>query len=107
MEWQIKIVLNVTIILIIVATNDGRSLFVNYEEIKNSRHSNTACSQCHTEVNVSHNRPCETIKNAVDCSACHAEIGVRICNKYAMELLLQNEIQMHPIVRNAMELMEP
>jgi len=66
----------------IVASDDGRSLFVNYEEIKNSEHSNTACSQCHTEVNVSHKRPCETIENEVDCSACHAEIG----SEYAMSM---------------------
>ena len=59
----------------IVATDDGRSLFVNYEEIKDSRHTNIACSQCHSEVNISKKRPCESIKNKVDCSSCHAEVG--------------------------------
>jgi hypothetical protein len=59
----------------LVASKDGRSLFVNYNEIKNSRHMNTACSQCHSEVNVSKHRPCETIQNKVDCAACHEEVG--------------------------------
>ena len=58
----------------IVATDDGRSLFVNYAELKNSRHTGTACSQCHTEVNVSKKRPCETIQKSVDCASCHAEV---------------------------------
>jgi len=58
----------------LVSSKDGRSLFVNYTEISNSRHSKTACSQCHTEVNVSKHRPCETIQSKVDCSACHEEV---------------------------------
>lgn len=60
----------------LVSSKDGRSLFVNYSELKNSRHMNTACSQCHSEVNVSKHRPCETIQNKVDCAACHEEIGI-------------------------------
>ena len=60
----------------LVSSKDGRSLFVNYTEISNSRHSKTACSQCHTEVNVSKHRPCETIQSKVDCSACHEEVGL-------------------------------
>jgi hypothetical protein len=66
----------------IVASDDGRSLFINYAELKESRHTNMACSQCHTEVNVSHTRPCESIKNKVDCSSCHAEIG----SEYAISM---------------------
>jgi hypothetical protein len=66
----------------LVASDDGRSLFVNYDELKHSRHTNMACSQCHTEVNVSHKRPCETIKSKVDCSSCHAEIG----SEYAISM---------------------
>ncbi len=59
----------------LVATDDGRSLFVNYDEIKSSKHTTIACSQCHTEVNVSKLRPCETIVSEVDCSSCHAQVG--------------------------------
>jgi len=59
------------------ASDDGRSLFVNYEEIKNSRHTGTSCAQCHTEVNVSKKRACETIQNKVDCSSCHAEVATQ------------------------------
>jgi len=57
------------------SSKDGRSLFVEYGEILQSRHANVHCSQCHSEVNASHTRPCETIKNKVNCSSCHAEIG--------------------------------
>jgi hypothetical protein len=57
------------------ASKDGRSLFVNADELNHSRHAKTACSQCHSDVNASHARPCETIQKKVDCAACHAEIG--------------------------------
>ncbi len=54
---------------------DGRSLFVDAAEVAGSKHGKTACSQCHSEVNASHVRPCETITKKVDCASCHAEIG--------------------------------
>ena len=54
---------------------DGRSLFVPVEQVANSRHAKVACSQCHSEVNASRVRPCETIAHPVDCSRCHEEIG--------------------------------
>ena len=59
----------------LVSSKDNRSLFVNYTELKNARHSTIACSQCHSEVNISRHRPCETITMKVDCSACHSEVG--------------------------------
>lgn len=54
---------------------DGRSMFVNVQEVAGSRHAKVACSQCHSEVNASRVRACETIKNKVDCSKCHEEVG--------------------------------
>ncbi len=59
---------------------DGKSMYVNLDEVNHSRHSlegtqKVACSQCHSEVNASHVRPCETITHAVDCTSCHDEIG--------------------------------
>jgi hypothetical protein len=57
------------------ASKDGRSLVVRADDLSHSRHSKTACSQCHSEVNASHVRPCETITKKVDCASCHAEIG--------------------------------
>jgi uncharacterized protein with PIN domain len=54
---------------------DGRSMFVSAPELVGSRHSKVACSQCHSGVNASRVRPCETIASKVDCSSCHAEIG--------------------------------
>ena len=59
----------------ITSSKDGRSLVVKPEEVKGSRHAKTACSQCHSGVNASHLRPCETITQKVDCSSCHAEVG--------------------------------
>lgn len=59
----------------IVASNDGRSLYVDFVKIEGSKHNKIACSQCHTEVNASKVRACQTIKNKVDCSSCHSEIG--------------------------------
>jgi uncharacterized protein with PIN domain len=55
--------------------SDGRAMFVNASELADSRHVKVACSQCHSEVNASRIRPCETITHRVDCTACHAEIG--------------------------------
>jgi uncharacterized protein with PIN domain len=57
------------------SSKNGRSLFVDASELTHSRHANVACSQCHSEVNASHVRPCDSISKPVDCSACHAEIG--------------------------------
>ncbi|MBZ5527332.1 MAG: cytochrome c3 family protein [Acidobacteriia bacterium] len=54
---------------------DSRSMFVPAAELAGSRHSKIACSQCHSEVNASRLRPCETITRPVDCTACHEEIG--------------------------------
>ncbi len=54
---------------------DGRSMFVKADEVENSRHAKVACSQCHSEVNVSKVRPCEAIKNPVDCTKCHEAVG--------------------------------
>lgn len=59
----------------LVTTEDGRSLFINYNELKSSKHNTIACSQCHSEVNVSKLRPCETIVSKIDCSSCHAQVG--------------------------------
>ena len=55
--------------------HDGRSMLVNEPEVAGSRHAKIACSQCHSEVTVSHVRPCETITHKVDCSKCHESVG--------------------------------
>jgi hypothetical protein len=54
---------------------NGTSLFVNYSELGGSKHAKVACSQCHTQVNPSYLRPCESITSHVDCTICHAEVG--------------------------------
>ena len=57
------------------SSKDGRTLYVQGEQLGFSRHSKVSCSQCHSEVSVSHLRPCETITKKVDCSSCHAELA--------------------------------
>jgi hypothetical protein len=54
---------------------DGRAMFVKVQEVARSRHARVACSQCHSEVNASRVRACETITKKVDCSKCHEEVG--------------------------------
>jgi hypothetical protein len=56
-------------------TSDGQSMYVNLNEVTHSRHSKVACSQCHSQVNASRVRPCETITHGVDCTTCHDEVG--------------------------------
>ena len=58
----------------IKSSKDGHSLFVNYSEVKNSRHAKIACSQCHSGVKPSHIRPCDDLTTLVDCSSCHTAI---------------------------------
>jgi len=57
------------------ASKDGRPLFVQVAELLPSRHAKISCSQCHSGINASRVRPCETITLKVDCASCHAEIG--------------------------------
>jgi hypothetical protein len=55
---------------------DGRSMFVQASEVAGSTHLKIACSQCHSDVNASRVRPCETITSKVDCSKCHEQVGL-------------------------------
>ncbi len=70
---------------------DGRSLFVRMDEKIQSRHAKTACSQCHSEVNASHVRPCETITKKVDCASCHAEVGQQYVKSTHGQLIAKND----------------
>ncbi len=56
---------------------DGRRMYVAASEVASSRHAKIACSQCHSDVNASRVRPCETIVSKVECSKCHEEIGTQ------------------------------
>jgi len=56
---------------------DGRSMFVKADEVRGSKHAKVACSQCHSEVNASRVRACETITKKVDCSKCHEDQGLQ------------------------------
>jgi hypothetical protein len=59
----------------ITSSKDGRSLRVKADELVQSIHVKTACSQCHTGVTPSRVRPCETLKQKVDCASCHAGVA--------------------------------
>ncbi len=71
---------------------DGRSLFVDAAEVSSSRHAKIACSQCHSEVNASRVRACETITQKVDCSKCHEEIGQQYQRSRHGQLLAANDV---------------
>jgi hypothetical protein len=70
---------------------DGRSMAVNAPEIADSRHAKISCSQCHSEVTVSHVRPCETITHKVDCSKCHDAVGVDYGQSIHGQLTAKND----------------
>jgi len=64
-------------------SNEGdRSLFVMEEEFAASVHGRkiVACTQCHTGITVSTDRPCLTVEKKVDCSICHED---QVSNYYA------------------------
>jgi hypothetical protein len=73
------------------ASKGGRTLFVQANELLSSRHTKVSCSQCHSEVNASHVRACETIKNKVDCASCHAEVGQQYQKSMHGQLLAKND----------------
>ncbi len=70
---------------------DGRPLFVAVEQVRQSRHAQVACSQCHSGVNVSRKRPCETLTQKVDCESCHAEVGQQYEKSIHGQLLTRND----------------
>lgn len=70
---------------------DGRSLYVPVEDVRQSRHAQTSCSQCHSGVNVSRRRPCETLTQKVDCESCHAEVGQQYEASIHGQLLTRND----------------
>ncbi len=70
---------------------DGRPLAVHAGELAASGHAKVACSQCHSEVNASRVRSCETITRKVDCTACHEEIGQQFLRSKHGQLLAQGE----------------
>ncbi|MBS4029797.1 MAG: hypothetical protein KGZ58_14330 [Ignavibacteriales bacterium] len=75
----------------LTSSKDGRTLFVNFEEKQHSKHAKISCSQCHSEVNASHLRPCETITKKVECSSCHEEVGQQYQKSTHGELFAKND----------------
>ncbi len=74
-----------------LVARDGRPMAVDAAELQRSRHVKVACSQCHSGVNVSRRRPCETITTKVDCGACHTEIAQQYARSQHGKLLLDGD----------------
>src|SRR3989338_6896968 len=55
------------------ASADGRSLYVNNDDVEKSMHAKTSCAQCHNEISPAEERACSTIKNKVNCAICHSD----------------------------------
>ncbi|HVO09544.1 MAG TPA: cytochrome c3 family protein [Vicinamibacteria bacterium] len=72
-------------------SKDGRAMFVDASEVQHSRHAKVACSQCHSGVNASRLRPCETVTAKVDCGACHTEIAQQYVRSRHGRLLLDGD----------------
>jgi hypothetical protein len=77
---------------------DGRGMFVRADDVAGSIHAHprtqaapVACSQCHSEVNVSRVRPCETITHPVDCTKCHEDQGQQYQRSKHGQLLAAND----------------
>ncbi len=75
----------------LVSSKDGRSMVVNASELAHSKHLKTSCSQCHSGVNISRRRPCETLVQKVDCSTCHAEVGQQYQKSTHGQLVMNND----------------
>ena len=75
----------------IKASRDGRSLQVRASDLAGSRHAQVACSQCHSEVNASRVRACETITRPVECSSCHAEVAQQYQKSTHGQLLAKSD----------------
>jgi predicted CXXCH cytochrome family protein len=71
--------------------SDGRSMFVDEQEHQSSRHAKVACSQCHSGVNASRTRACETITQQVDCGSCHTEIAQQYAGSQHGKLLIKGD----------------
>ncbi|TAN36959.1 MAG: hypothetical protein EPN23_07570 [Verrucomicrobia bacterium] len=76
----------------IKSSHDGRSLRVDTDEIKASKHVKVTCAQCHTEVKASKERACATIKAKVNCGACHAEMAQQYQGSRHGQLFAQGEL---------------
>ncbi|MBN2225856.1 MAG: hypothetical protein JW763_00680 [candidate division Zixibacteria bacterium] len=59
----------------VTAVRDGEtvSMYVDTLETHGSIHRTVSCAQCHTGATRSHDRPCATVADRVDCSICHSE----------------------------------
>jgi hypothetical protein len=71
--------------------SDGRAMFVDEQEHQLSRHVKVSCSQCHSGVNASRTRACETITQKVDCGACHTEIAQQYARSQHGKLLARQD----------------
>jgi uncharacterized protein with PIN domain len=74
-----------------LVSRDGRPMFVEAQQVQHSRHAKVACSQCHSGVNVSRQRPCETVAPKVDCGSCHTEVAQQYVRSRHGKLMLDGD----------------
>lgn len=74
----------------LVAKN-GRSMFVDEKEHQRSLHARVSCAQCHSEVNVSHERPCDAITRQVDCGNCHTAMAQEYAASQHGKLMIKGD----------------
>lgn len=67
------------------------SLYVNHAETSGSAHAKVSCAQCHTGATPSHERPCVTVTDHVDCSICHADQVEQYATSTHGKLLAEND----------------
>jgi uncharacterized protein with PIN domain len=72
-------------------SQDGRPMFVDEQQHQLSRHAKVACSQCHSGVNASRTRACETITQKVDCGSCHTAIAQEYAVSQHGKLLIKGD----------------
>lgn len=70
---------------------DGRPLTVEADHLRSSRHARVACSQCHSQVAASHERPCDAITQKVECASCHAEMAAQFQRSVHGQLLAKGD----------------
>lgn len=74
-----------------LVAKDGRPLAVNADHLRSSRHARVACSQCHSQVVASHERPCDAITQKVECASCHVEMAAQYQRSVHGQLLAKGD----------------
>jgi len=77
----------------LVAEKNGQKISMHVDETHflQGAHGRVACAQCHSDVQASHERPCDAIKSKVNCSVCHAAVVETYQGSIHGELAAKND----------------